>query len=108
MMRQKVFWLVVILVLIIVSIFFYFYIKNKEAEVPVPPVVEKTPAEIKEESEREVLKKINSTKPTPVEPVKEEVMRETLEDFKPAPSQNKLSEEEMRKILLEANSQSNP
>lgn len=108
MTRQKVFWLVVILVLIAVSIFFYFYIKNKEVEVYIPPVVEKTPAEIKEEAEREALKKLDASKPKPAEPVAEEVMRETLDDFKPAPSVKKPTEEEMRKRLLEANSQANP
>lgn len=108
MTRQKVFWLVVLLILIAVSIFFYFYFNKKETETPIPPAVEKTPAEIKEEKEREVLKKVNSTQPILVEPVKEEIMRDTLEDFKPAPSQNKLTEEEMRKALLEANSQVNP
>lgn len=108
MMRQKVFWFVFVLVLIAVSIFFYFYIKNKEVEVYVPPAVEKTPEEIKEESEREALKKLNANNPKPAEPVAEEVMRETLEDFKPAPSVKKLTEEEMRRRLLEANSEANP
>jgi uncharacterized protein YxeA len=105
MSRQNIILLVSILIILVIFVGFYFYKKNKNSYTP--PVVEQTPLEKKEAAEREELKKIN-TSVKPVEPKQEEKMRDQLEEFEPAPSVKTLSEEDMRKALLELNSPSNP
>ncbi len=105
MSRQNIILLLSLLIILVIFASFYFYKKSKDTYVP--PVVEQTPLEKKEAAEREELKKIN-TSVKPVEPKQEEKMRNELEEFQPAPSANTLSEEDMRKALLELNSPSNP